>query len=83
MLGISPETLLHWEKGQTAPDVVLYPRILAFLGYDPFPAPQSLPERLLAKRRAMGWTIKEAAQELGVDEGTWIAWECGTTAPRG
>lgn len=53
------------------------PAIIRFLGCDPFPEPKSLPERLLAKRRAMGWLIKEAARELGVDEGTWGAWECG------
>jgi hypothetical protein len=23
----------------------------------------------------MGWTIKEAARQLGVDEGTWGEWE--------
>jgi len=47
------------------------------LGYDPFPEPKNILERLLAKRRAMGWSIKEAARQLGVDEGTWGAWEFG------
>lgn len=55
------------------------PAILRFLGYDPFPEPGSLPERLLAKRRAMGWSIKEATRQLGVDERTWAAWERGET----
>jgi transcriptional regulator with XRE-family HTH domain len=41
----------------------------ALLGYDPFPEPGSVSERLLAKRRAMGWSIREAAAELGVDPG--------------
>lgn len=52
--------------------------IIRFLGYDPFPEPTNRSERLLAKRRAMGWSIKEAARQRGVDEGTWRAWERGT-----
>ena len=59
------------------------PAILQFLGYDPYPKPKTLPERMLAKRRAMGWSIKEAARQLGVDEGTWGAWERGTTISKG
>jgi transcriptional regulator with XRE-family HTH domain len=30
---------------------------------------------MLAVRRANGWTIKEAARHLGVDEGAWGRWE--------
>jgi len=51
--------------------------IIRSLGYDPFPEPKSIAERLLAKRRAMGWSIKEAARQLGVGEGTWEARERG------
>ena len=51
------------------------PGILRFLGYDPYPVPQTLPERMLAKRRAHGWSIADAAKRLGVDEGTWGTWE--------
>ena len=51
------------------------PAIIGFLGYDPFPDPASLSDRLAAVRRANGWTIKRAAEQLGVDEGTWARWE--------
>ncbi len=78
-MGVNPWTILNWEKGHTEPPVEAVPWIVAFLGYDPFPEPQGLPERLLAKRRAMGWSIRKAARELGVDEGTWGAWERGET----
>ena len=78
-LGVTPQTVLHWEKGQTEPPIECMPAIIRFLGYDPFPEPTDLPDRLFAKRRAMGWTIKEAARQLGVDEGTWGAWERGKT----
>ena len=55
------------------------PAIFQFLGYDPYPGPISLPERLLAKRREMGWSIKEAAKFAYVDPGTWADWERGRT----
>ena len=67
--------MLNWEKGKTEPPVEAMPGIIGFLGYDPFPKPKSLSERLLAVRRFKGWTIKEAARRLGVDEATWGAWE--------
>ena len=76
-LGVDPTTVLNWEKGRTEPPIASMPGIFRFLGYDPFPPPKSLSQRLLAKRRQMGWTIKEAAEGLGVDPGTWGNWERG------
>lgn len=76
-LGVDPWTVLNWEKGRTEPPVEAMPAIFRFLGYDPFPPPKSLPQRLLAKRREMGWTIKEAARHLDVDPGTGANWERG------
>jgi DNA-binding XRE family transcriptional regulator len=72
---VDPTSVLNWEKGKTEPPVKLWPSILRFLGYDPYPQPVTLRERMLAKRRAMGWTIREAADHLGVDESTWGEWE--------
>jgi transcriptional regulator with XRE-family HTH domain len=79
VLEVNPSTILNWEKGHTEPSVEAIPTLLQFLGYDPLPEPKTLPERLLAKRRAMGWSIREAAQRLGVDPGTWTDWEGGKT----
>ena len=76
-LGVNPWTILNWEKGHTEPPIESMPAFIGFLGYDPFPEPKNIPEHLFAKRRVMGWTIKEAARQVGVDEGTWGAWERG------
>jgi transcriptional regulator with XRE-family HTH domain len=76
-IGVNPWTVLNWEKDHTEPPIESMPAIIRFLGYDPFPEPKSLAERLLAKRRVMGWSIKEAARRLGVDEGTLGGWEQG------
>lgn len=77
--GINTWTVLNWEKGRTEPPVRSMPAVLAFLGYEPFAVPRSLPERLRAKRRAMGWSLHEAAEALGVDPETWRNWERGKT----
>jgi transcriptional regulator with XRE-family HTH domain len=76
-LGVNPWTILNWEKGHTEPPMASIPAIARFLGYDPFPQPETLSQHLLAKRRAMGWSIKEAARELGVDPASWGNWERG------
>lgn len=83
IVGACASTILNWEKEKTEPPVESMPAILAFLGYNPFPEPKTLAERMLAKRRAMGWTIAEAAKQLGVDEGTWGQWEASKAKPRG
>jgi len=76
-LGVTSATITHWESEKTHPQIDEIPAILRFLGYDPFPAPETIPERLLAKRRARGWSIREAARHLGVDPTTWGDWERG------
>jgi transcriptional regulator with XRE-family HTH domain len=53
------------------------PAIVGFLGYDPFPPPATLAERLLQARRKNGWSTGEAASQLGVDRTTWQDWERG------
>ena len=79
LLGANTWTILNWEKGRTEPPIASVPVIVQFLGYDPFPQPTTLPEKLLAKRREMGWPIKEAAKAVGVDPSTWGNWERGQT----
>jgi hypothetical protein len=63
------------ENGKTKPAIESIPAIIGFLGYNPFPEADSLSDRLVALRRANGWTIKQAAEQLGVDEGTGGRWE--------
>lgn len=79
--GVTSFTVLNWEKGYTEPPIGSDPAILRFLGYDPFPEPTTVSEGIFALWRVRGWSIKEAAQRLGVDEGTWGTWERGTTVP--
>jgi transcriptional regulator with XRE-family HTH domain len=59
----------------------LWPRVLAFLGYDPTPPALTLGERLRAARRRQGLSIKRLARALPCDEGTAAKWEADQAIP--
>lgn len=81
-LGANTSTYLLWETDRTKPTVRYYPAIFRFLGYDPFPAATTLPERMAAQRRRLGLSIRAAADQIGVDAGTFRRWETGEWKPR-
>lgn len=82
-VGVNESTVLNWESNACAPAIRFIPRIIAFLGYDPYPAPELLPDQLLAQRRHLGLSRRRMAKELAVDEGTLARWENGTSRPSG
>jgi transcriptional regulator with XRE-family HTH domain len=69
-MGIQRDTYVNWEKGNTEPVAAQFRPVVEFFGYDPTPAPTTLPERLAAKRRELGLTFSQVAQYLGWDEGS-------------
>lgn len=81
-LGVNEFTCLSWERGLKTPLTRFYPAIFRFLGYDPFPEPKTLPERIANKRRHLGWTVEQAAAFVDVDVGTFARWESGEWKPR-
>ncbi len=80
-LGICHTAYLNWENGYAVPAVRFYPAIIQYLGYEPWPTPSNLPEKLLSARRRRGLSVKRAARQVGVDEGTWTRWESGVRKP--
>ncbi|MHB8494516.1 MAG: helix-turn-helix transcriptional regulator [Casimicrobiaceae bacterium] len=76
-LSVNPWTVLNWETGRFEPPIRSLPAVFGFLGYDPYPPPTTLGERLLHVRRQHGWSTSEAARHLGVDRTTWQNWERG------
>jgi hypothetical protein len=66
------------EKDKTQPLASQFRSVVAFLGYDPTPAPTTLAERLKAKRRALGITFEEVARNLGWDPGSLSRYLNGT-----
>lgn len=71
-IGVDYRTYLNWERGRTQPVSGHFRPVVAFLGYDPLPAPTTLRERVEAKRRALGATAYQIAAYLGWDSGTLL-----------
>jgi len=78
-IGVSTGTLVNWEQGNTKPVAAQFRPVVAFLGYDPSPKPQTLAERVRAKQRRLGASFAQIARYLGWDpaslkrylDGTW------------
>ena len=79
---VSEATVRGWENDKSSPSVRYIPRIIAFLGYDPYPKPQSLGEEIAAARRRLGLSRKRLAKELEIDEMTLAQWESCTRFPK-
>jgi transcriptional regulator with XRE-family HTH domain len=80
-IGVGIYTLISWEKERAQPEIRYWPKITAFLGYDPHPQATTLGDRLRAKYRQLGLPRKEVARRLGIDEGTLQRYEEGTWQP--
>jgi len=80
-LGVNQWTLIGWETDESEPSVRMLPRIMDFLGYDPFPKPLTIGERIVTRRRSLGIARKRLAWALGVDEGALREWEADQKVP--
>ena len=80
-IGITKSTLWDWENNRSTPAIHTFPKVIAFLGYDPCPAPETEGERIAAKRRQLGLSRKGLARMLGIDQETVARWE--TDEPKG
>ena len=58
-----------------------YPAILNFLGEEPQPPSETLPERLLAVRQRLGLTQVDLAARVGQDEHQICRWDRGRLRP--
>lgn len=80
--GVSPWTVLNWEQGSVIRAPKHHAAVIQFLGYNPESAPQSFGEKMRVKRRELGWSAKDTAKYLEVDESTIHAWEARGEVPR-
>jgi transcriptional regulator with XRE-family HTH domain len=76
-IGIDTDTLCRWERNESSPQIRNLPKIVKFLGYDHSPAPKNLADALLAVRKAHGWSRREAAKIIGLNESTLAKIERG------
>jgi transcriptional regulator with XRE-family HTH domain len=59
------------------------PAIVNFLGYDPWPAGETLGGQLHKRRRSLGLTQRRAAAVLRLHEGTYLRYERDEWHPKG
>lgn len=82
-IGVDQATICNWEGNATTPVCRYYQPIIQFLGYNPFPAAQTLGEQLVQHRKALGLVQTQFAKRLGVDPSTLGNWERGQKLPSG
>lgn len=71
-----------WEKDHVRPSLAQVPKIIEFVGHDPFEKePESLGARIREYRRIHGLTHKKLAEQLGVDQTSLPGWERGKYEP--
>ncbi|MGI9417798.1 MAG: helix-turn-helix domain-containing protein [Geminicoccaceae bacterium] len=70
VLRISDASYHNWENDYREPMVRFMPRLIKWLGYDPFPEPTTAGEEIISKRRRAGISRKRLAKEMGIDEST-------------
>jgi hypothetical protein len=66
------------EKGKTEPVAAQFKPVVAFLGYDPTPEPQTLAERVEARQRRLGVSFAQIARYLGWEPGSLKRYLDGT-----
>lgn len=80
-IGVDETTLYNWEKQRTVPKLPYIPKIIAFLGYNPFPPASSLPEKIKNYRRVLGLTQGKMAEMIRIDKSTLAGCEAGKIQP--
>ena len=75
-LNVSDVTIYLWEKNRVDPSLAQIPKIIEFLGRDPFEIEtENLGDGIREYRRVHGLTQKKLAKQLGVDQTTLAGWE--------
>jgi transcriptional regulator with XRE-family HTH domain len=79
---VSDVTIYLWEKNRVKPSLAQIPKIIEFLGRDPFEKKtENLGERIREYRRVQGLTQKKLARLIGIDQSTIGSWERGEHQP--
>ena len=82
ILNVSEDTITYWENNRSKPFVKQYPKIIEFLGYDPYSYDTlTLSGRMKIYRHKNGLSQEELAKMLGVNESTIFNWEKGNHVP--
>ena len=79
---VDDTTIYLWERNKVQPSLSQIPKIIEFLGRDPFEKiADSLAEKIKDFRRIHGLSRKKLAEQLGINLSTLAGWERGEHRP--
>ena len=77
-LNVSDITIYLWEKNKAQPSLAKIPKIIEFLGFEPFKTEaRNLADKIKSYRYLHGLSQKKFAELLAVDQTTLVGWESG------
>jgi transcriptional regulator with XRE-family HTH domain len=76
-------TITNWELNRVQPILQFLPRIVEFLGYDPWVGAdfETLGQRFKQQRRRLGLSRRKLAALIGIDPSNIAGWETGKHRP--
>jgi len=81
-LSVNKTTVQFWENNRVKPSLAQFPKIIEFLGQDPFEKKaENLGDKIQEYRRVHGLTQEKFAVQLGIDQTTLAGWESGEHQP--
>ena len=83
IIGCDEMSVVNWEKGHRTPRINHMAGVVKFLGFNPIQSGDTLAQRLINHRKAIGKTQKDFARQIGVDPSTLARWEGGVRLPTG
>lgn len=76
-MGVSLTNYISWELGRCGPQVKDWPKVIAWLGYDPIDNDGSLAKRVSALMRRQGLSQRDLSVLLGIHRDTVSDWMNG------
>jgi transcriptional regulator with XRE-family HTH domain len=81
-LNVDDVTIYLWERNKVRPSLAQIPKIIEFLGRDPFQKKsENLGDKIREYRRSNGLSQKKLAERLEIDQTTLAGWERGERRP--
>jgi len=79
---VCEDSITGWENGRSIPQIQYYPKLIEFLGYNPFPVEtETLGGRMKNFRILNGLSQEDLAIKMRVNESTIFSWEKGNHSP--
>lgn len=84
LIGVTEESVMYWETDFAVPQIQHIPKVIRFLGYNPYPhETQTLGGRIKLYRLLHGLSHKRMGKLVGVNGSTISCWETGRFPPDG